>query len=82
MDADFDGDLHDIDAPKDDDDGGPSEEEEEGDDDRIDQQMGEDLGDNQEVGRGWRTLRLFFWGDCCCPVHTQLDPRSICADCG
>ena len=50
MDDDFEGDLHDIDAPRDDEgDDQPSDDDEAGDDDRIDQQMGQDLGDNQEV---------------------------------
>eukprot|EP00798_Chlamydomonas_sp_ICE-L_P024875 gene24875-10536_t len=46
MNDDFDGSLHDIDAPKEERDG-ESSEDEEGDDDRIDQQMG-DLGENEE----------------------------------
>ena len=50
MDDDFEGDLHDIDAPRvDEGDDQPSDDDEAGDDDRIDQQMGQDLGENQEV---------------------------------
>jgi hypothetical protein len=51
MDADFDGELHDIDAPKDDDGDEEPSDDEAGDEERIEQQMGEDLGDNQEVRR-------------------------------
>jgi hypothetical protein len=54
MDADFDGELHDIDAPKDDDGDEEPSDDEAGDEERIEQQMGEDLGDNQEVRRWWR----------------------------
>ncbi len=49
MDGDFEGELHDVERKPDDQSGGDSEE---GDDERLQQQMGEDLGDNQEVGPG------------------------------
>ncbi|KAG1668462.1 hypothetical protein FOA52_005235 [Chlamydomonas sp. UWO 241] len=47
MDDDFDGSLEDMDAPRDD--GEEPSEDEAGDDERIDQQMGEDLGENQDA---------------------------------
>jgi len=52
MEEDFDGELHDINAPRDDDGGDddPSDDDAE-DEERIEQKMGEDLGDNQEVSR-------------------------------
>lgn len=64
MEDDFDGELQDIDAPRQDGQDDVSEDQE-GDDERIEQQMGQDLGDNQEVreGSGQSKLAAFACHD-------------------